>query len=80
MEQNRLQQTVGGFASTADKLACKSIRRSLAFLAREIARIEKDIDQGIDAEPALAAKAKTLQQTQGVGPQCGALARRPPVC
>jgi transposase len=62
MEQNRLQQTT-------DKASQKSIQRTLAMLEREIARIEKAIDQAIGADPVLARKSATLQQTRGVGPQ-----------
>jgi transposase len=61
-EQNRLQQTT-------DKAVRQSIQRSLKYHTREIARIEKAIDRTIAAEPALAQKSATLQQTQGVGPQ-----------
>jgi transposase len=61
-EQNRLQQV-------ADKLTRKSIQRTLAFLQKEIARIEKAIDRTITADPVLAARSKTLQETRGVGPQ-----------
>jgi len=69
MEQNRLQQAVGGFASTKDKTSLGSLRRSLRWLEREITRIEKAIDQTIAADPVLAARSTTLQQTPGVGPQ-----------
>jgi transposase len=62
MEQNRLQQT-------SDKTARRSVQRSLNFLAREIAVLEKAIDRAIQAAPALAEKARTLQETRGVGPQ-----------
>jgi transposase len=62
MEQNRLQQTT-------DKTSLASIRRTLRNLEKEIARLEKAIDQSINADPQLAAKSKTLQQTAGVGPQ-----------
>jgi transposase len=61
-EQNRIQQT-------GDAFTRKSIRRSLAWLEREIARVEKTIDAAIAADPTLAKKSATLQQTQGVGPQ-----------
>ncbi len=62
MEQNRLQQT-------QDKTSLASLRRSLRSLEREIARIEKAIDHTIAADPILAARSSTLQQTPGVGPQ-----------
>jgi transposase len=59
---NRLQQT-------ADKTARRSIQRTLNFFAREIAKLEEAIDQAIDADATLAGKSRTLQQTEGVGPQ-----------
>lgn len=62
MEQNRLQQTV-------DQTSLASLRRSLSWMEREITRIEKAIDRTIAADPVLAARSATLQQTPGVGPQ-----------
>jgi transposase len=62
MEQNRLQQV-------NDKVACQSIRRTLAFLQKQIAGIEKAIDQSIKADTQLAARSARLQETRGVGPQ-----------
>lgn len=61
-DQNRSQQTT-------DKITLASIKRSLRWLAREIARIEKAIDQTIAEHPPLAEKSAILQQTRGVGPQ-----------
>jgi transposase len=61
-EQNRLQQT-------EDKDVRRSIERSLKHHAKELARLEKAIDQAIADDAKLAEKSATLQQTKGVGPQ-----------
>lgn len=62
MDTNRRQQTT-------DKTTLASIKRSLRWLDKEIDRIEKTIDRLIAADPALARKSATLQETAGVGPQ-----------
>jgi transposase len=62
MEQNRQQQV-------HDKQALQSLARSLKWLKKEIARVEKQIDGLITADAALKAKAEKLQATKGVGPQ-----------
>ena len=61
MEKNHLDQAT-------DKRIKKSIARVLARLEKEITVIEKEIDRLIRSDPALDAKARTVDQTQGVGP------------
>lgn len=53
----------------SDKAEIKSLQRTLAFLKREIAKVEKAIDAAIQADAALDAKAKVLRSVKGVGPQ-----------
>jgi transposase len=62
MEQNRVQQA-------SDKETLKSIKRSLAWMEKEITRVEKTIDAMIQADPVLRAKSEKLRATKGVGPQ-----------
>lgn len=66
MEANRSQQT-------SHTLTLKSLQRLLAYLDKEIARVEKAIDQMIQADRVLAAKAHTMRQTRGIGPQTARL-------
>lgn len=61
MEKNRLGQAT-------DKLVRKSHQRMLGRLGKEIARIQKEIDALIAGQAALAAKAKSVAQTKGIGP------------
>ena len=61
MEKNHLEQA-------SDKRISKSITRVLTRLEKEITVIEKEIDRLIRSDPALDAKARTVDQTQGVGP------------
>jgi transposase len=61
MEKNHLAQTTL-------KSIRQSIQRVLTRLEKEIDRIEADIDQLIQEDPALQAKAQTVDQTPGVGP------------
>jgi transposase len=62
MEENRLQQA-------SDKATIKSIKRVQGALARAVKAVEKEIDQAIDADAALAAKARKIDETKGVGRQ-----------
>jgi transposase len=62
MEQNRVQQV-------SDKPTLKSIKRSLAWMEKEIARVEKTIDAMIQADPVLRAKSEKLRANKSVGPQ-----------
>jgi transposase len=62
MEQNRLQQV-------SDKQSLQCIKRSLKFLHKQIQRVEKQMDDIIQQDEKLREKSKTLQQTNGIGPQ-----------
>jgi len=66
MELNRSQQTT-------DKAALKSVNRLLAWLEREIVKIEKTIDGMIKADAALNARSEKLREIKGVGPQTARL-------
>lgn len=62
MEKNRLKQAL-------NKLAKTSISRTIKFYDKEIQTIEKSIDQTINNDPALKAKAAKLRETKGIGVQ-----------
>jgi transposase len=66
MEKNRLQQA-------SDKMTLKSIGRFLAWIGKEIARVEKAIDSTIQADQVLRAKSQKLRATKGIGPQTARL-------
>lgn len=66
MEKNRVQQAL-------DKAGLASIKRMLGYFEKEIARVEKLIDQMIKADEELRPKARKLQETVGVGAQTARL-------
>ena len=66
MEENRLQQVT-------DKIALKSNKRFVALIKKELARVEKQIDAIIAADPVLQARSTKLQEVEGVGPQTARL-------
>jgi transposase len=60
MEKNRLAQAI-------DPLIAGSHRRTLAFLGKEIQRVQAQIDKAIASRDDLAAAAKRVGETEGVG-------------
>lgn len=79
-EDNRLQQT-------ADAFVVKAIKRHLAFIKREIEKIDKQLEQMVESDPELQAKAEAADSLKGIGratavglltvlPELGTLNRR----
>jgi transposase len=59
-EENRIQQQ-------ADPLLQQSFKRNLAFLKKEIARMDRELEQIIQADAALELKAQTADAVKSVG-------------
>lgn len=56
----------------ADAFLCRSHRRQIAVLTREIARVEAEIEALTERDPELAAAARRLRTAPGVGPVAAA--------
>jgi len=59
-EDNRLQQT-------ADKEVSRSIQRHLNFIQREIKKIDQKVDEIVQLDPQLQAKAEAADSVKGIG-------------
>lgn len=64
--KNRLKQAE---FQRRDRRAVRSAKRVIAFLTKEIARVEKEIDATIKSDELLQARADALRKIKGVGPQ-----------
>lgn len=65
--KNRLEKAES--ALSTHKLVIQSIRKTEAFLEKELAAIEAEIKQHIDDDPTLKANDTLLQSIKGVGPR-----------
>jgi len=67
-EHNRLEKAQ---ATETPQLIHQSLQNSIAFLERQLAQIQKDIDDHIDQHPELKQDLALLQSVPAVGPQVG---------
>lgn len=67
-EQNRQEKAD---ATDTPELIRQSLANSIEFLSRQLAQLQKDIDQHIDRHPGLKNDMRLLQSIPAVGPQVG---------